>query len=109
MDIELKDLIELASAFGCHQKTNATAFWNVGKKYFIRTVTHHHTGVLVAVCGDEIVIKEAAWIADDGRLTDSLKTGNFNEIEMFPTGNVLIGRPSIIDAVEMASIPTSQK
>ena len=84
-------------------------FWNIGRKYFIRTVTHHHTGILVAVNSQEIIIKEAAWIADDGRLTDSLQTGNFNEVEMFPKSLVLIGRGSIIDAVEINTIPTSQK
>ncbi len=84
--------------------------FNIGGKYFIRTVTHHHTGKLVQVTATELVLEDAAWIADDGRLTDSLKTGNFNEVEMFPDGNkVIIGRGSLIDAVEIDTIPKSQK
>lgn len=110
MNIDLKDLAELMSAIsGLQQRNSPTAFWQVGHKYFIRTVTHHHTGVLAGVTDQEIIVKDAAWIADDGRLTDSLKTGNFSEVEMFPIGNVLIGRGSIIDATEISAIPTSQK
>ena len=84
--------------------------FNVGKNYFLRTVTHHHTGKLVRVTEHELVLKDAAWIADDGRLTDSLKSGEFNEVELFPVGSeVIIGRGSLIDAVEITTIPTSQK
>jgi hypothetical protein len=107
-ELKLKDVLTLAAALRGSEPTR-TAFWEIGKKYFIRTVTHHHTGELVAVTEQEIVLKNAAWIADDGRLTDSLRTGQFNEVEMFPTGNVLVGRGSIIDAVEITTIPTSQK
>lgn len=87
----------------------ATALWQIGKKYFIRTVTFHYTGVLVAVTAQEIALENAAWIADDGRLTDALKTGSFNEVEMFPVGPVLIGRGSIVDATQITVIPTCQK
>lgn len=108
IEIELDQLLQLT---GQKQETcnTLTAFWQVGRKYFIRTVTHHHTGELVAITDQEIVLKHAAWIADDGRLTEALATGDFNEVEMFPSGNVLIGRGSLIDAVELSTIPRSQK
>lgn len=84
--------------------------WRIGKNYFIRTVTYHHTGKLVGVTRHELVLTNAAWIADDGRMTQSLKNCEFNEVEMFPTGqDVIIGRGSLIDAVEIDTIPTSQK
>lgn len=83
--------------------------WNIGKNYFIRTVTHHLTGKLMSVTKQELVLENAAWIADDGRLTDALKTCTFNEVEMFPAGPVIVGRGSLIDAVEITNIPTSQK
>lgn len=84
--------------------------FNIGANYFIRTVTHHHTGKLVEVTATELVLENAAWIADDGRLTDALQTGNFAEVEMFPSGSkVIIGRGSLIDALEISTIPTSQK
>ena len=82
----------------------------IGAKYFIRTVTHHHTGILIQVTEHELVLEKAAWIADDGRLTDSLKTGEFREVEMFPADKrVIVGRGSLIDAVEIETIPTEQK
>lgn len=37
--------------------------WQIGKNYFIRTVTHHLTGTLIAVTGKELWLKDAAWIA----------------------------------------------
>lgn len=84
--------------------------WNIGKNYFIRTVTHHLTGKLVAVHPQELVLERAAWIADDGRLTDALKTETFSEVEIFPPDRpVIVGRSSLIDAVELNSLPTSQK
>lgn len=107
MEISLKELTELVANKQCSQPENP---FNIGKNYFIRTVTHHHTGTLVKVTATELVLENAAWIADDGRLTDSLKTGNFNEVEMFPSGSrVIIGRGSLIDAVEVSAIATSQK
>lgn len=117
MQIELKDLLELitasvtlGSAVKSEPKPNDQGCWRVGKNYFIRTVTHHHTGELVAVGTFEIVLRNAAWIADDGRLTQALEKSEFNEVEMFPVDSlVLIGRGSIIDAVEINTIPKSQK
>lgn len=99
---------EIARLFG--SQTPAANPYNIGKNYFIRTVTHHHTGRLVDVTNKELVLENAAWIADDGRLTDSLKDCEFKEVEMFPADSrVIIGRGSIIDAVEITSIPTSQQ
>ena len=82
----------------------------VGKNVFIRTVTHHHTGKLVEVTPTELVLTDAAWIADDGRLTDALTSCSFGEVELFPTGSqVIIGRGSIIDCVEISKLPKFQK
>jgi hypothetical protein len=99
----------IASLFTSGPQSN-DAHWHIGGKYFIRTVTHHHTGVLVAVTPTELVLEKAAWIADDGRLMQALATGDFNEVEPFPADRkVIIGRGSLIDAVEINNIPTSQK
>jgi hypothetical protein len=84
--------------------------YQIGANYFLRTVTHHHTGRLVAVHDRELVLENAAWIADDGRLTQSLATETFNEVELFPVDKqVIIGRDSLIDAVQIKTLPTSQK
>lgn len=71
--------------------------YKVGSNYFIRTVTHHYTGKLEAVYDHELVLNDAAWIADDGRFHNALATGEFNEVEPM-IGNVVIGRGAIVDA-----------
>jgi len=70
----------------------------VGKPYFIRTVTHHFTGELVKVTPQELVLKDVAWIADDGRFSDALAACSFSEVEPYPDGEVIIGRHPLIDA-----------
>ena len=107
MELKTSELAELLAAKSCCSTPHP---YNIGKNYFIRTVTHHHTGKLVDVTEHELVLEHAAWIADDGRFTEALAKSEFNEIEMFPAGSrVIIGRGSLIDAVEISTIPTSQK
>jgi len=108
-ELTIKEAREIAALFNATQNPSPYPF-EIGKNYFIRTVTHHQTGKLVDVTATELVLENAAWIADDGRLTDSLTSGNFSEVEMFPAGSrVIIGRGSIVDALVVSSIPTSQK
>ena len=85
--------------------------YEVGKVHFVRTVTHHFTGRLIAVFPQELVFEDVAWIADDGRLATALAKGEFNEVEPYPDGRrVVIGRGSLIDAhaAEWAA-PRSQR
>ena len=83
--------------------------YEIGKNYFIRTVTHHLTGRLTRVTAKELVLADAAWIADDGRFHDALKTGKLNEVEPFP-GEVIVGRGSLIDAcIWNHELPRTQK
>ncbi len=84
--------------------------YEVGCNYFIRTVTQHHTGRLVEVHQGELVLENAAWIADSGRFGENLVSCEFNEVEMFPpSSRVIIGRGSIVDAVEIEKLPTVTK
>jgi hypothetical protein len=84
--------------------------YEIGKKYFIRTVTMHLTGLLVAVYPGELVLESAAWIADSGRFSDALKTGSLSEVEPFPNGKVTVGRGSIVDACIWAhDLPREKK
>jgi hypothetical protein len=89
--------------------TDITEPWEIGKNYLIRTVTMIDTGKLVAVGAQELVLEEAAWIADTGRFAGSLQIGNFNEVEPFPEGRIIIGRGSVIDAVQIPKLPREQK
>ena len=82
-------------------KVNANdAHWKIGKNYFIRTVTHHLVGKLVGVAPMELVLKDAAWVADDGRFSECLANGTVSECEPFPDGEVVVGRGSLVDAVQ---------
>ena len=85
--------------------------YEVGGNYFIRTVTHHLTGRLVGVYDDELVIEDAAWIADDGRYEQAVKEGKFSEVEPYADGmRVIVGRGSLIDAVKVGwALPRSAK
>ena len=91
------------------QKIAQKSAWEVGKCYLIRTVTMIDTGRLVDVTEHEIVLEEAAWIADTGRFSDALKSLQFNEVEPFPDGRVIVGRGAVIDAVQITSTQRTQK
>ena len=107
-DLTIKQAREIAGLFG--GAAQAPHPFNVGGNYFIRTVTHHLTGQLDAVHATELVLSKAAWIADDGRFADAMKTGEFAEVEPFPAErSVIVGRGSIIDAVEIPALPAVQK
>ncbi len=85
--------------------------YHIGKNYFIRTVTNYITGELIRVTPKELVLKNAAWIADSGRFMQFLKDGTPKEVEPFPDGEeVIVGRGAIIDAVTWRhELPRSQK
>jgi hypothetical protein len=83
--------------------------WEIGANYLIRTVTMFQTGRLVAVGPQELVLEDAAWIADTGRFSDALQTGKFTEVEPFPDGQVIVGRMAIVDAVKIKKLPREQR
>ena len=65
------------------QNNQSTSCWKIGEKYFIRTVTMHLVGRLVSIHGSSLIFEDGAWIADDGRFNNMLKTGEFGEVEPF--------------------------
>jgi len=102
---EAKQLAQMfgASTLGGHP-------YKIGQAYHIRTVTHHYTGRLVEVYEHELVIDDAAWIADDGRFSEALRSGVLEEIEPYPGGQAIIGRGALIDASEwMRDLPRTVK
>jgi len=70
-----------------------------GTKVFIRTVTYHYTGRVVDYNDDWIILDDAAWIADSGRFSVALSTGELSEVEPYP-GQCWINRPGVIDLSE---------
>jgi len=85
--------------------------YKIGENYLVRTVTFHYTGRLMEVYDNEIVLKQAAWIADDGRYADAVAKGSYSEVEPYPEDReVVIGRASIVDAVIVTHpLPRTQK
>jgi len=85
----------------------------VGSKVFVRTVTHHYTGLVIACTEEELQLKEAAWIADDGRFGTSLKAFEFSEVEPYPAElHPILNRGSFIDCVVVPdgyALPRVQK
>jgi len=81
----------------------------IGKIYLLQTVTLYFTGRLVAVNATELIIEDAAWIADTGRFADALKSLSFSEVEPFPEGHVIIGRGALICACQIKEVQRIQK
>jgi hypothetical protein len=107
---------ELANLFGNKtEKTesNKSHPFEIGKNYFIRTVTMSHVGKLEAVYDDILVLSNASWVADSGRLNDAMKFGlesiDHSELEPF-VNNLLVGRGALVDmTVYNFPLPTKQK
>jgi hypothetical protein len=99
-----KDSIEsLPKSLEEQRASNPHWPWELGKKYSIRTGTMHDHGTLVGVTEHELVLKNAAWIADSGRWMNYI-TGQSqpNEVEPFSKEYlVIVGRGALVDAQEL--------
>lgn len=86
---------EIARIFGGGGGTGTSLV--IGECYLIRTVTMAYTGRLVSITDTDLVLEDAAWIADTGRYHVALAEGALNEVEPYP-GRVIVGRGGLIDA-----------
>lgn len=81
----------------------------VGSTVLIRTVTHYYTGRIALLTDTEIVLDDAAWIAETGRFADALKSGTFDEVEPY-VGPVSVNRGAIVDVTHWThDLPRGQK
>jgi hypothetical protein len=60
---------------------SANVPFEIGEKYFIRTVTYFATGKVKRITGNFLELEDAAWIADTGRFNEAISKGVLNEIE----------------------------
>ena len=106
-ELKVGDIIKLSNLFS----VSTSHPFEIGKNYFIRTVTMIQIGKLVDVTDKELVLKNAVWVADTGRFTQALLKGDLNEVELFPNNEkVIVGRGAIIDAcIWKHEIPKEQK
>ena len=93
--------------------TPTTTPFEVGKAYFIRTVTYHLVGKVKALIpchgtrGD-LILEQASWVADSGRFMQAIKNGVLNEVE--PVGVVIVNLDSYTDAFPwLHALPENQK
>jgi hypothetical protein len=83
--------------------------FEIGGKYFIRTVTYFATGEVEDIKGDFLVLKDSAWIADTGRFREAIMSGVLNEVEPVEVP-MFLNINSITDAfVWSHALPREQK
>ena len=103
-------LLELIGmALENNPETNSETPFEVGKAYFIRTVTYHLTGRVKRIRGQFLELEEAAWIADSGRFMEAINKGKLNEVEPVDVPT-FVNIQSITDAFEWKLLlPREQK
>lgn len=81
----------------------------IGNNVLIRTVTHYHTGKIIEINNDHIVLDKASWIADTGRFSTALEKGELSEVEPFKDP-VAVFKGAIIDITNWNhDLPEKQK
>ena len=109
-DIETIVAIVKAMSPSADPSSDDNSHWPIGGNMMIRTVTHIVTGKIVKVTSSEIVVTDAAWIADTGRYAGAVASGDFGEVEPYPEGQqVIVGRGALIDATVIPKLPRVQK
>lgn len=80
----------------------------MGKKLFLRTVTYHILGKVEKIIGNILYLSAASWIADSGRFSNAVMSGELNEIE--PLGNWFVNLNTVTDfGIWKHKLPTEQK
>lgn len=83
--------------------------FEVGGKYFIRTVTYFATGKVKRITGNFLELEDAAWVADTGRFREAIMNGVLSEVEPVEVA-MYININSITDAFEWThKLPREQK
>lgn len=85
--------------------------FKIGRNYMVRTVTMIVTGKLMSVNAQELLLDDPAWVADAGRWHEALENiDNLKEVERYPRDSkMIVGRGALVDAVEIAILPTTTK
>ncbi len=98
MNLEDVSIKQLREVFDFFNKAGGDKHpYTIGSKVLIRTVTFYFTGKITAVYPSEIVLTDAAWIADTGKFEKALSTGSLENVEPIPQDPCIVGRNAIID------------
>lgn len=80
----------------------------VGSMVFVRTVTLYYVGKVKAVDGMGIVLSDAAWVADQGSMSESLLTGKVKDSDYFPD-DVFVNTGAVVDITPWRHGPLKSK
>jgi len=107
---DLQAIVDLIKIISKSAPESEGAF-EVGKSYFLRTVTTYFVGRLIAIKGTDLVFEDGAWVASTGRFSDAVATGKFNEVEPWPKGSrQFVNKSSYVDAFEFTfALPLEKK
>ena len=83
--------------------------FEVGEKYFFRTVTYFATGKVKRITGNFLELEDAAWVADTGRFQEAIMNGVLDEVEPVEVP-MFLNMASITDAfIWKHKLPREQK
>ncbi len=74
-------------------------FLEIGKSYFVRTISLYYVGRLVELSDKELLFDDASWVASTGRFGEALTSGDLSEIERYPD-KVIVNRSMVVDSSE---------
>lgn len=72
-------LLDLLGEALNNQTSGQDCPFEVGESYFFRTVTYHTVARVKKIVGSFLVLEEASWIADSGRLGEFVNDGKVYE------------------------------
>jgi hypothetical protein len=108
-DLTIGQLKQIRALLGDEQAKPQSTSLRVGTKVFIRTVTFYYTGKITSITETDIILEDAAWIADTGRWSKALTEGVLSEVEPF-SAPVVIMRDKISDVTEWShALPRTVK
>jgi hypothetical protein len=93
-ELTIKQARDLCNMMG-GSSGNSTSV-NCGETVYIRTVTHHYIGRIIAITDTDFKLENASWVADSGRWSQALNTGLLSEVEPYPD-TVCVMRGAIVD------------
>lgn len=76
--------------------------FEIGEQYLVQCATFYYAGTLKMVTDNELVLTRCAWIADTGKYSAFMATGQAGEVEAMPESyEPIIPRSSVVMAVKM--------
>jgi hypothetical protein len=106
---QIKEIQAMTSTSVVSLESKQSSPFQVGQKWLFRTVTHIDIGEIIAIHGELVVLKDAAWIPDTGRFNEALKDqSKFNEVE--PYNDIcVVNTSALIDATPVTELQTVVK